>query len=58
VNLHIHSVTWNSDFTTTTTTADLPSRRLVFNDVPAAGPDPVRALMLVSLADTGQFGWL
>jgi len=58
VQLDVHSVTWNSKYTAYSTSADGPSQQLIFSDVPAAGPDPVRALLVVSFADTGQFGWL
>ena len=58
VQLDVHSVTWNSNYTAHTTTADGPSQQLIFSDVPPAGPDPVRALLIVSFADTGQFAWL
>ena len=37
---------------------DIPSQQLVFSNMPAAGPDPVRSLLIVAFADTGQFGWL
>ncbi len=52
-----HLVTWGATWTATTTILDGPSQQLIFS-VPGAGPNAPQALMLISFADTGQFGWL
>ena len=53
-----HAVAWDYNVTATTTQVDQPSQQLLFSDLPPAGADPVRAFMIVSLADTGRFGGL
>ena len=58
VQLLVESITWGGSFTATTTMVDIPSQQLVFSNMPAAGPDPVRSLLVVAFADTGQFAWL
>ena len=58
VQLKVVSTTWHTEFTTLTAMYDDPSEQLVFSNMPAAGPDPVKSLLLVSLADTGEFAWL
>jgi hypothetical protein len=55
---YYHAVAWNYDVIATTTQVDQPSQQLLFSDLPPAGADPVQAFMIVSLADTGEFGWL
>ncbi len=58
VQVEVRLVTWNSTFTATTTQIDAPSQQLIFSNLPPAGPVPVRAILIVSFADTGRFGWL
>jgi hypothetical protein len=50
-------VTQGANWQATTTILDDPSQQLIFS-VPGAGPNAPQALMLISFADTGQFGWL
>jgi hypothetical protein len=52
------AVAWNYNVTATSTQVDQPSQQLLFSDLPPAGAYPVRAFVIVSLADTGEFGWL
>ena len=57
VQLDVVLTTWNSQYSVATSACDEPSQQLVFS-VPGAGPDAPRAILIVSFADTGEFGWL
>ena len=50
-------VRWNSEYTVATSTLDTPSQQLLFS-VPGAGPNAPPALLALSFADTGEFGWV
>ncbi|QKV74140.1 hypothetical protein [Amycolatopsis sp. Hca4] len=59
VKLDVKLTNWsNEPFSRSTTVFDEFSNQLVFFNYPAAGPDPVTALLVVSFADTGAFGWV
>jgi hypothetical protein len=58
VILSLTSLTWGNEWSATTETLDEPSQQLIFSGIPGAGPGAPPAMMLVSLADTGAFGWL
>ncbi len=58
VFLNIRSITWGNQINATTETLDVPSQQLIFSGIPGAGPGAPPAIMLVSFADTGAFGWL
>jgi hypothetical protein len=57
VQLLWESITWGGQNTYYSSGLDSASQQLMFN-VPGAGPNAPEALLLLSLADTGQFGWL
>jgi hypothetical protein len=57
VQLEVVLATWNSQYVVTTSTCDQPSQQLIFS-VPGAGPNAPQALLIVSFADTGEFGWI
>ena len=57
VQLEVVLATWNSQYVVTTSTCDGPSQQLIFS-IPGAGPNAPQALLIVSFADTGEFGWL
>ena len=57
VQLEVVLVTWNSRYVVTTSTCDQSSQQLIFS-VPGAGPNAPQALLIVSFADTGEFGWI
>lgn len=57
VQLHWQLPTWGGELDAYTSRIDSASQHLLFN-VPGAGPNAPEALLLLSLADTGQFGWL
>jgi hypothetical protein len=57
VQLEIVLTTWNTQYAVTTSAFDQPSQQLLFG-IPGAGPNAPRALLIVSFADTGEFGWL
>jgi hypothetical protein len=58
VVINLKSLTWGDEWTSETETFDVPSQQLVFTGIPGAGPGAPPAIMIVSLADTGDFGWL
>jgi hypothetical protein len=58
VTINVKSLTWGTDWTLTSELFDEPSQQLLFSGIPGAGPGAPPALMIVSFADTGAFGWL
>jgi hypothetical protein len=56
VQLDVVLTTWNSSWRASTTVCDVASEQLIFS-VPGAGPGAPPAVLIVSFADTGQFGW-
>ncbi|WP_146238784.1 hypothetical protein [Arthrobacter livingstonensis] len=57
VHLRVVLRTWKSEYSVTTSLADAASDQLIFS-IPGAGPQALPALLILSLADTGNFGWL
>lgn len=57
VQLILKSVTWGFTVSAMATGLDGPSQQLLFS-IPGAGPNAPQAVMIISLADTGQFGFL
>lgn len=57
VRLTLKSLTYGFQFDAYTDVVDEPSQQLVFSNMPPAGPDPVRSVLIVAFGDTGQFGW-
>jgi hypothetical protein len=53
-----HAVAWNYNVTATSTQVAQPSQQFLFSDLPPAGADAVRAFVITTLADAGEFGWL
>jgi hypothetical protein len=57
VEAQVTLTTWNAQYTATTANCDEASQQLIFG-IPGAGPNAPPALLIVSFADTGGFGWL
>jgi hypothetical protein len=59
VNIQVTLESWgNTVWNSSTSVCDTASQQLVFFGIPGAGPNAPAAMMVLSFADTGQFGWL
>jgi hypothetical protein len=55
VQLEVVLKSWNIQYAVTTSACDQQSQQLVFS-IPGAGPNAPEAILVVSFADTGEFG--
>jgi hypothetical protein len=58
VVMNARSITWGGEWTAETELIDEPSQQLLFSGIPGAGPGAPPALMIVSFAETGDFGFV
>ncbi len=58
VVINTRSLRWGSEWTAETEFLDEPSQQLLFSGIPGAGPGAPPALMIVSFAETGYFGFV